>query len=1210
MPELDGQRAELAHNLRDALARENLLTRQQARVFVRCLQTSWNVEAINWSVADSRKQLADARRLLHAASIFKEVDSQGEDKAKGCYRRAAELLEWLARGEDELSAVVPLGLLAAASFQLAGLPAMAAGILRQISRSEKGWVLLSHFLRADFDSVLQLSAEFWGDNPDLTTAASPRTLLSEDADDRISWYITTELIRCISLIALSLRGGNDSRLATALQKLEAIERLASRSAGEDAALLVTLMKLVAQKYDDATVYKPLRQLADIDPSRSSQLDALARRQYDEGRGILWASQQMGLQRLLDNSSFALCTPTGSGKTLVANLALVKELLLLSDSGSLVAPLALYLVPSRALAGEVESKLSREMGQEFIVTGLYGGSDWGVTDYWLHSDRPTILIATVEKADALMRYLGPFVTSRLKLLILDEAHQVVPDKNLSEIEESFATHSERTLRLEGFVARLFAQTTELSCVALTAVAGGAAGPVARWVEGREDAQPIGLNYRSTRQVIGRIKTRAVSAPIIEMDLMNGVPLEISGSTEVPYINLRTEPMPQLPAKMRDSLNRFNQTDVLWTSLQLAGSDRRILISLPQQPEQTMGWFCDALDLPSWTDVAAEPQVSNEASQQILDEAIATCVDYCGEDSYELKLLKSGIATSHGQMPQRLRRLMNLIIERGICPITLATATLTEGVNLPFDIVFLVQLKRTWFDPEDGQQSIPVSTAEFRNLAGRVGRPGIGRSMEGLVLVPLPQSPSSTAQSKVRAQRRQARQFQDEYDDLLKRLSEEEKAEDVHSPIGRLFEALFAKARDLLDIVSVEEFLAWLENAAPSDVSADAGKENPDPLARLADSLDELDGVLISAIEELNQITEEQLSGAEAEARLKRVWGNTFTAFAAATEDWLEDAFVTRGRALVETVYPDREQRRVLYQYGYPPFLGTRFQDVSGAIFDVLAGASEYGTMDGSQRSEMFASISSLVAQDKGYGFSVRDSATALKLLDNWRDVLDWWLQSPDTPGPEPDELRSWQAFVSTNLEFRLGVAIGGVVAAAWAGGATDALAVPSLEQWKETTGLPWFGFWARELLRWGTHDPFVAFSLSQGISKTRVEGAQLKGEYVAWLNINQDAIEPEDFIDPQLYLKWQQSLSKPAVKETALSRISTNLTGTNGSHGSYPVIPVRSTGALLWLDAAGYELGKSDLDNPEVIDFQNSDDFELVTGNENSFVQRVFRGRRR
>ena len=88
---------------------------------------------------------------------------------------------------------------------------------------------------------------------------------------------------------------------------------------------------------------PVRQLAAFKPERAPRLEAFARMQFNRQRGILWTSQRHGLSRLVEDSSFALCTPTGSGKTLVANLALVKELLLCEEDDPV--PLALYLVPS-------------------------------------------------------------------------------------------------------------------------------------------------------------------------------------------------------------------------------------------------------------------------------------------------------------------------------------------------------------------------------------------------------------------------------------------------------------------------------------------------------------------------------------------------------------------------------------------------------------------------------------------------------------------------------------------------------------------------------------------------------------------------------------------------------------------------------------------------------------------------------------------------
>src|SRR3546814_11253758 len=106
-----------------------------------------------------------------------------------------------------------------------------------------------------------------------------------------------------------------------------------------------------------------------------------------------------------------------------------------------------------------------------------------------------------------------------------------------------------------------------------------------------------------------------------------------------------------------------------------------------------------------------------------------------------------------------------------------------------------------------------------------------------------------------------------------------------------------------------------------------------------------------------------------------------------------------------------------------------------------------------------------------------------------------MDEPESLDPDADALRGWQRFVADNLEFRLGVAIGAVVAQAWSDGAADAFAVPTLAESKETTGMPWFGFWARELLRWGPHDPFVAFALSKGLETGRASCRERVCQYV-------------------------------------------------------------------------------------------------------------------
>lgn len=345
-----------------------------------------------------------------------------------------------------------------------------------------------------------------------------------------SYYLNADTMVFMHVILTA----NASPVTAARRKLAGLESLAVRSTAEDVWLLLALLRATADRFAAASIYSRVERLTVNAPRFSPRLRLFAREQFARGRGVLWTSQIHGLDRLADTSSFALCTPTGSGKTLVANLAIVKELLLTEPSD--IAPLALYLVPSRALAGEVEAKLAAELGRDVIITGLYGGADWGITDYWITSAQPTVLIATVEKADALMRYLGPLLLIRLKLLIIDEAHQVVADVDARSVA-TLADHGSRAMRLESLVSRLLSLKPDVVRIALTAVAGGAAAPVARWMEGRSEASAVGVNYRSSRQLVGTLEASPGNPGRMQLDLMNGRPLYVRGREDPVYLPLR-------------------------------------------------------------------------------------------------------------------------------------------------------------------------------------------------------------------------------------------------------------------------------------------------------------------------------------------------------------------------------------------------------------------------------------------------------------------------------------------------------------------------------------------------------------------------------------------------------------------------------------------------------------------------------------------------
>lgn len=137
---------------------------------------------------------------------------------------------------------------------------------------------------------------------------------------------------------------------------------------------------------------------------------------------------------------------------------------------------------------------------------------------------------------------------------------------------------------------------------------------------------------------------------------------------------------------------------------------------------------------------------------------------------------------------------------------------------------------------------------------------------------------------------------------------------------------------------------------------------------------------------------------------------------------------------------------------------------------------------------------------------------------------------------------WQTFVADNLEFRLGVAIGAAVAQRWIEENPDPFATPALDTWKETADLPWFAFWAKELLRWGTLDPFVAFTLSQGIARPRDDAVPLKLEFLDWMD------RREDLIDPRNFLEWSRSRRLPPTERAVSRSLRAGLSGTHRCQG--------------------------------------------------------------
>lgn len=106
---------------------------------------------------------------------------------------------------------------------------------------------------------------------------------------------------------------------------------------------------------------------------------------------------------------------------------------------------------------------------------------------------------------------------------------------------------------------------------------------------------------------------------------------------------------------------------------------------------------------------------EIESEKIDSYIDQLKEYTGGDtianknyySQLLALLKRGIVIHHGSLPLQTRLILEKFTQDGLCRICFATSTLEQGVNMPFDVVFLDRL----------EQKKPLSV---KNLIGRAGR----------------------------------------------------------------------------------------------------------------------------------------------------------------------------------------------------------------------------------------------------------------------------------------------------------------------------------------------------------------------------------------------------------------------------------------------------------------------------------------------------------
>ena len=172
--------------------------------------------------------------------------------------------------------------------------------------------------------------------------------------------------------------------------------------------------------------------------------------------------------LLQGKNLLVCTPTASGKTLIAELAALKSII--EGKGK-----AIYIVPLKALASEKYKDFKRKYGNIVKIAlsiGDIDSSDPFLADY-------DLIIVTSEKMDSLLRHHAPWITN-IATVVVDEIHLL--------------NDTERGPTLEILLTILKQLLKNVQIIALSATIGNAE-ELAEWLQADlvvDDWRPVKLH----------------------------------------------------------------------------------------------------------------------------------------------------------------------------------------------------------------------------------------------------------------------------------------------------------------------------------------------------------------------------------------------------------------------------------------------------------------------------------------------------------------------------------------------------------------------------------------------------------------------------------------------------------------------------------------------------------------------------------------------
>ncbi|PFH60505.1 hypothetical protein XA68_10854 [Ophiocordyceps unilateralis] len=379
----------------------------------------------------------------------------------------------------------------------------------------------------------------------------------------------------------------------------------------------------------------------------------------------------------DGDNMLICAPTGSGKTNVAMLTILRELGKNRDPDTgdidLDAFKIVYIAPLKALVQEQVGNFGKRLEQYGVrVSELTG--DRQLTKQQISETQ--VIVTTPEKWDVITRKANDLTyTNLVRLIIIDEIHLLHDDRG--PVLESIVSRTIRKMEQTGEPVRLIGLSATLP------------------------------NYRDVASFL-RVDT---SKDLFHFD-----------STYRPC-PLRQEFVGVTDRKAIKQLKTMN--DVTYNKvMEHVGSNKNqmlIFVHSRKETAKTARYIRDkAVELETMNRIlrhdAGSREVLKEASSQATNEDLKDILPY-------------GLGIHHAGMSRIDRTDVEDLFARGAIQVLVCTATLAWGVNLPAHTVIIKGTQI--YSPEKGTW-VELSPQDVLQMLGRAGRPQFDTYGEGIII----------------------------------------------------------------------------------------------------------------------------------------------------------------------------------------------------------------------------------------------------------------------------------------------------------------------------------------------------------------------------------------------------------------------------------------------------------------------------------------------